>query len=67
MSVENKITRRDFLKITGAAAAGAAIAGAFAGMDLEKVSQVFEKDLGATGVLRVNIAGQDHYIPVYEE
>lgn len=67
MSTENKITRRDFLKLTGAAAAGAAVAGALAGMDLEKVSQVFDRDPGATGVLKVNVGSQDYYIPLYEE
>lgn len=65
--MQHVITRRDFLKLTGTAAAGAAVASALGGMDIEKVAEVFKRDPKATGVLRVNVAGQDHYIPVYEE
>ncbi len=62
--MDNVITRRDFLKMSGAAAvtAAAASAGVF---NLEKIGELFNKDPEASAVLRVTVGGTDYYLPMY--
>lgn len=63
--MDNKITRRDFLKLTGAAAAGAAATAALGKLDMEKIAAVFERDPAATGVMKITVAGTEYWMPVY--
>ncbi len=60
------ITRRDFLKVTGAAAGAVAagITGVSGAFDLGGVAKVFENHPKAASVAKIKVKGADYYMPI---